>query len=91
MVKVGRKPKKKDMEHGLKRVKHIYHTRGLIVTQVNTDTEFEYIRDEIRPVNTNIVTDREHVGDTERPVRTIKDGKRWHVHRLPYKIYPKKW
>ena len=82
-MKAGRKPKKKDMELGLKIVINMYHARGLRVIQVNTDNEFECIREEVRPINMN------KVGDIERLGRTVNEGTRYHVHLLPYIRYPK--
>ena len=54
------------MEHGLKRVIRMYHSRGLKVTQVNIDNEFKCIREEVRPININTVAARGHVGDIDR-------------------------
>ena len=51
---------------------------------VNSDNEFGRIRDDILPTNLNIVAADEHVGDVERSIRTVKEGTRCHVHRLPY-------
>ena len=90
MVNVGRKPKKKEMELGLKRVINIYHTRGLRVTQLNTDNEFECIREEVRAMNMNIVAARENAGDIERLGRTVKEGTRCHLHQFMYTNYPTK-
>ena len=47
------------------------------------------ISNEVLPVKMNIVAADEHVGEVERSIRTIKDGTRCHVHRLPYKKYPR--
>ena len=63
--------------------------RGLRVTKLNADNEFENIHDVIRPAALHIVGANEHVGDIERSIRTIKECTRCHVHRLPYKRYPK--
>ena len=41
------------------------------------------------PVKSNIVTAGKHVGPVESSVQTVKEGSRYHVHRLPYKRYPK--
>jgi len=67
VVKAGRKPKKKDTELGLKRVINMYHARGLRVIQVNTDNEFECIREEVWPINMN------KMGDIERLGRTVNE------------------
>ena len=47
------------------------------------------ITNDVLPIKMNIVTTDEHVGEVERSIRTIKDATRYHVHRLPYKIYPR--
>ena len=56
---------------------------------VNSDNEFGCIRDDILPTNLNMVAADEHVGDVERSIRTVKEGTRCHVHRLPYERYTK--
>ena len=63
MLKSGRHPKKKETELRLKRVINMYHTRGLRVIQVNTHNEFECIREEVIPVNMNILAAGEYIGD----------------------------
>ena len=85
----GKRPKKRDIESGVKRVLNNYHSRGLRVTQINTYNEFACVREEVRIANMNIVAAGEHVRDIEISGRTLKEGTRGHVHRLPYKQYPK--
>ena len=85
----GKRPKKRDVKSGVKRVLNTYHSRGLRVTQINADNEFTCIREEVRPANMNIVAAGEHVGYIERLGRILKEGTRGHVNRLPYKRYPK--
>ena len=77
------------MAKGIKAVLNMYNGRGLEVEQINGDNKFACIRDEVIPATLNIVAAEEHVGDIERSVRTIKERTRCHVHRLPYKRYPK--
>ena len=48
----------------------MYHSRGLTVTQLNTDNEFRCIEEEIRPIKLNVVAADEHVGNVERSTRT---------------------
>ena len=67
----------------------MYRKRGLRVSQLNGDNEFETLEDAIRPTRLHLVGAGEHVGDIERSVRTVKDCTRCHIHRLPYKRYPK--
>ena len=83
------KATEEETKEGVGRIMAIYHARKLEVSQVNADNEFECIEDLIRPANLHLVGANEHVGDVERSVRTIKECTRCHVHRLPYKYYPK--
>lgn len=82
------KPNSNDIERMSKRAINIYHKRGVKVSQVNVDNEFEPLRDKIDTVNLNIVGAGEHVGDVERSIRSVKDKTRSNVHGLPYRRYP---
>ena len=57
----------------------MYHARGIHVNQINTDNEFECIRNNILPINLNVVAAEEHVGDVERSIRTLKEGTRYNI------------
>ena len=65
----------------------IYHARGVHVNQINTDNEFEYIKNDILPTNLNVVAAKEHVGEIERSIRTMKKGTRCDVQCLLYSHY----
>ena len=52
---------KSKMLSGIKKCINIYHSRGLHVTQLNTDNEFGCIEEEIRPTRLNMVAAGEHV------------------------------
>ena len=67
---------------------NLYHARGIHVNQINTDNEFECIKNNILPTNLNVAAAEEHVGEIERSIRTMKEGTRYDVHRLPYSHYP---
>ena len=67
----------------------LYTVRGLTIRDVHTDNEFECIREELRPINMNIVTADSHVGEVERSIRTIKERLRACVHGLPFRRLPK--
>jgi hypothetical protein len=84
-----KKPNTTDMKNGIKKVINIYHSRNLLVEQLNTDNEFNVIRDDIRPTLLNMVAANEHVGNIERSIRTVKEGTRCHVQRLPFRRWPK--
>ena len=50
---------------------------------------FKCIKNDILPTNLNVVAAEEHVGDIERSIRTMNEGTRCDVQRLPYSHYPK--
>ena len=83
------KASESDTRDGVKRVLPVYQGRGLRVTKVNCDNEFEGLQDMISPATLHVVGANEHVGDIERSIRTIKECTQCHVHRLPYTRYPK--
>ena len=85
----GKKATKDEMEEGIKKAINVYHSRGIHVHNVNTDNEFECIKDDILPVHLNVVAAEEHVGDVERSIRTVKEGTRCDIQRLPYTHYPR--
>jgi hypothetical protein len=84
-----KKPNYTNIKTGIQKVINMYHARNLLVTQANVDNEFTCIRDDIRPTTLNVVAAGEHVGDVERSIRTVKESTRCHIHRLPFKYYPK--
>ena len=47
------------------------------------------ITNDVFPIKINVVAADEYAGKVERSIRTIKDATRCHVHRLPFKIYPR--
>jgi hypothetical protein len=73
----------------LKAVIHVYTSRGFVVRDIHGDNEFACIREEVRPVQLNIVPADSHVGEIERSIRTIKERLRSCVHGLPFKRLPK--
>jgi len=77
------------MLKGMKKFINIYHSKGLQVIQIDTDNEFGCIEEEIIPTRSNMVAAGEHVRNIEKSNRTIKEGTRYHVHRYPYKRYPR--
>ena len=85
----GKKATKEEMEEDIKKAINAYHSRGIHVHNLNTDNEFECIKDDILPVQLNAVEAEEHVGDVERSIRTVKEGTRCDIQRLPYNHYPR--
>jgi hypothetical protein len=70
-------------------VMKLYQQRGFYVRDIHCDSEFECIRNDIRPVQLNVVPADSHVGEIERSIRTIKERLRSCVHGLPFKRLPK--
>jgi hypothetical protein len=62
----------------------LYESHGFHVCDIQTDSEFECIRHDIRPIELNIVPADSHVGEVERSIRTLKDRLRACVHDLPF-------
>ena len=73
----------------VKNVTKLYTDRGFVICDVHGDHEFECIRDQLRPIEVNVVPRDSHVGEVERSIRTIKERLRACVHGLPYKRLPK--
>jgi hypothetical protein len=55
------------------------------ITCYNCNSEFEYLRESLRPIALNVVTTDSLVGKAERSIHTIKERLRACVHGLPYK------
>ena len=67
----------------------MYHSRGLRVTQLNTDNKFLCIEDSIRPVPLKVVAAEEDIEEIKRSTRKVKESTRRHVYRLSYEIHPR--
>ena len=67
----------------------LYTVRGLHVRDIHADQEFGCIREELRPIEMNLVTADAHVGEVERSIRTIKERLRSIVHGLPFRRIPR--
>ena len=63
--------------------------RGLKVTNVHAENEFECTHEALVPVHLNVTTVNEHVGEVERSIHTIKEMSRSTIQGLPYKWYPR--
>ena len=70
-------------------VTSLYTHRGFEVRDIHGDHEFECVRDDLRPIEMNIVPADSHVGEVERSIRTIKERLRNCVHGLPFNRLPK--
>ena len=67
----------------------LYRARGLHISDIHANNEFECIREHVRPIVLNIAPADSHVGEVERSIRTIKERLRSCVHGLPFKRLPK--
>ena len=85
----GKKGSAKTSLKGILRVIKKFKDRGIRVTQVNGDSEFECITKGISPTSLNIVGKGERVGNIERSNKTTKGGSRCTIHSCPYEWYPK--
>ena len=81
--------KKETLLKETKSVINLYQHRGFQVMDIHADKEFECLKEDLRPININIVGADEHVHDIEHSIRTVKDRVRSTVHGLPYKRYPR--
>ena len=80
---------KEDILNGLRKVINIYRSRGINITQINGDNEFDSIKNDHPEFNLNILASNDHVGDIERANRTLKERTRTLLNDLPYSQYPK--
>ena len=78
------KPNKENILNGLKRLINIYRCRGINITQINGDNQFDSIKNGHPDFNLNISASNEHVGDIERANRTLKEGTRTLINDVPY-------
>ena len=81
-------PNKEDILNGLRRVINIYRSRGINITQMNVDNEFDGLKNDYPEFNLNILASNEHVGDIERANRSLKEETRTLINDLPYSHYP---
>ena len=72
---------------GLQNVINLYESRGLTVSHVHADYEFESVRLSLLPTELQVVGQGDHVPEIERSVRTLKDDFRTIVHALPYTYF----
>ena len=62
----------KDSVKGTKRIINVFKKRGIGISQIDADNEFECIREKVQPIILNIVAAGEHVGDIEGSNRSLK-------------------
>ena len=73
----------------LRKVIHMYETRGLEICDIHSDNELECVRASLLPIVLNTVPADSHVGEVERSIRTIKERIRSCAHGLPFKRLPR--
>ena len=65
-----------------------FSIRGITITAIHGDNEFEKIRTLLAPIPVELCGREEHVPDIERAVLTLKDRSRCTTHAIPYKKIP---
>ena len=83
------KPNKGDISNRLIRVSNIYRSRGINITQINGDDDFDSIMNDYLELNLNILASNEHKGNIKRANRTLKKRTRTLINDPPYSHYPK--
>ena len=83
-----KRPTKKDSIRCLRKVVNVFKKRGIEVSQINGDGEFECVHNDVHPTNLNVVVAGEHVPVIERGNRSLKYGTRCEIHRCSYHWYP---
>ena len=81
----------KVITHALKRIVSVYESRGLPVTDIFGDNEFDKdeLRTELSPAVLTHTPAGAHVGDIEAAVKKAKNRARTIVHASPYKKLPR--
>jgi hypothetical protein len=72
------------LHHVKSRIK-LYHARGFTVTILHCDRAFECLREDLYPIQLNLMTANSHVSKVERRIRTNMEQLRTCVHGLPFK------
>ena len=75
----------------LSKVIQRYKSRGLQVTTIHADNQFDItsLHEALLPINVEIYATNEHVAPIERQIRTTKERTRCTCHAAPYRKYPK--
>ena len=83
------KKTKKCLLDGLRAVLDMYRARGFDVITVHADIQFKCLKNELRPVCSNIRAHDDHVGEVERSIWTIKEGVHANVRGMPFRRLPR--
>ena len=73
---------------GLQKVVDVYLARGLSISSICADNEFEKVREGMRPIPLDIVAREEHVPHIERAIRTLKERVRCFCSSAPFHYLP---
>ncbi len=76
---------KKETGKALKRIVNTIEQRGIRVTALNGDNEFDKLREIMHPTPVHITARGEHLSRIERDIRTLKERARCACNGLPYK------
>ena len=79
---------KKEITRGLIKVIDVYKARGLSISAICGDNEFEKIREAAQPIPLDIVARGEHVPRIERTIKKIKGRVRCFCHSTPFEFIP---
>ena len=74
--------------HSLQKVIKIYKTRGFNIEYICGGHQFEFIREDIRPILLKIALVGEHVPEVEQSIQTVKGETRTVYQSLPYNKFP---
>ena len=77
------------MLDGLNKIRQLYLSRGVTISEIRADGEFKCLEHELQPCITNIAAPGEHVPEIERSIRTVKESTRTLQHDLPFTKQPK--
>ena len=88
-VESTRNRSKKTMLDGLNKIRQLYLSRGVTISEIRADGEFKCLEHELQPCITNIAAPGEHVPEIERSIRTVKESTRTLQHDLPFTKQPK--
>jgi hypothetical protein len=76
---------KKTMLNGVNKIRQLYLSRGVHISEIRSDGEFQCLESDLLPCKLNVAAPGEHVPEIERSIRTVKEATRTLQYDLPYK------
>ena len=73
----------------LESILNFYEAKDYVITDVHADHEFQYIREDIIPIELDVCAPDDHVHEVERSIRTVKERVRCTSHSFPFKRIPR--